>query len=110
VELFLILRKNSWNMPEYIWTKQSIWQKPRNIVISSIVGGIAGGILMLLVLMAGAVEMGLNSTAFAQIMGMGLGASMSSAVMVGLAGHFTVSIVAGAIFGIIVSFVKPINS
>ncbi|MDS0257594.1 hypothetical protein ApAK_07945 [Thermoplasmatales archaeon AK] len=68
-------------------------------IISSVIGGIIGGILMLLVLMAGA----------AGIMGMGLGAPMGSAVMVGVLGHFTVSIVAGAIFGAIVSYVKPLR-
>ena len=81
----------------------------RNVIISSIIGGIIGGILMLLVLMAGAVGMGLSATTFALIMGMGLGASMGSAVMVGVLGHFTVSIVAGAIFGVIVSYAKPLK-
>ncbi len=81
----------------------------RNVIISSIIGGIIGGILMLLVLMAGATGMGLSATTFALIMGMGLGASMGSAVMVGVIGHFIVSIVAGAIFGAIVSYVKPLR-
>jgi hypothetical protein len=79
------------------------------VVTSSIIGGIIGGILMLLVLMAGAVGMGLSSTTFALVMGMGLGASMSSGVMVGVLAHFTVSIVAGAVFGGIVSYVKPLR-
>jgi len=81
----------------------------RSVIISSIIGGIIGGILMLLVLMAGAVGMGLSATTFALIMGMGIGAPMSSAVMFGVLGHFTVSIVAGAIFGVIVSYVKPLG-
>ncbi|HLH85754.1 MAG TPA: C2H2-type zinc finger protein [Thermoplasmataceae archaeon] len=78
-------------------------------IISSVIGGIIGGILMLLVLMAGAAGMGLSATTFALVMGMGLGAPMGSAVMVGVLGHFTVSIVAGAIFGAIVSYVKPLR-
>lgn len=81
----------------------------RNVVVSSIIGGIVGGILMLLVLMVGASGMGLSATTFALVMGMGLGASMGSAVMVGILGHFTVSIVAGAIFGAIVSYVKSLK-
>jgi len=80
----------------------------KNVVISSIAGGVLGGIVMLIVLMAGAMGMGLSATTFALVMGMGLGASMGSAVMVGVLGHFTVSIVAGAIFGGIVSFAKPL--
>ncbi len=79
------------------------------VVISSIIGGIVGGILMLIVLMAGAAGMGLPSTTFALIMGMGLGATMGSAEMVGVLGHFIVSIVAGAIFGALVSYVKPLR-
>ena len=89
--------------------KAKIGLGARNMIISSIIGGIIGGILMLLVLMVGAVGMGLSATTFALVMGMGLGASMSSAVMVGVLGHFTVSIVAGAIFGAIVSYVKPLK-
>ena len=81
----------------------------RKVIISSIVGGIIGAILMLIVLMAGASGMGLSATTFALVMGMGLGASMGSAVMVGVLGHFTVSIVAGAIFGAVVSYVKPLR-
>ena len=76
-------------------------------LISAVIGGIVGGVLMLLVLMGGASGMGLSSTTFALVMGMGLGASMGSAVMIGVLGHFIVSIVAGAIFGAIVSYVKP---
>lgn len=79
------------------------------VLISAIIGGIIGGILMLLVLMAGATGMGLSATTFALVMGMGLGASMGSAVMVGVLGHFMVSIVAGAIFGAVVSYVKPLR-
>jgi hypothetical protein len=79
------------------------------VIISSIIGGVFGGILMLLVLMTGASAMGLPDTIFALVMGMGLGASMSSGVAVGVLAHFTVSIVAGAIFGAIVSYVKPIR-
>jgi hypothetical protein len=89
--------------------KAKIGLGARNMIISSIIGGIIGGILMLLVLMVGAAGMGLPATTFALVMGMGLGASMSSAVMVGVLGHFTVSIVAGAIFGAIVSYVKPLK-
>ena len=81
----------------------------RNMIISSIIGGIIGGILMLMVLMAGAAGMGLSATTFALVMGMGLGASMGSAVMVGVLGHFIVSVVAGATFGAIVSYVKPLK-
>ena len=81
----------------------------RKVVISSIIGGIIGGILMLLILMAGAAAMGLPATIYALVMGMSLGASMGSAVMVGVLGHFTVSIVAGAIFGAIVSLAKPLK-
>jgi hypothetical protein len=76
------------------------------IMLSSIIGGIIGGIFMLIVLMAGAAGMGLPDTTFALIMGMSLGASMSTGVAVGLVGHFTVAIVAGAIFGAIVSYVR----
>lgn len=83
--------------------------RSRRVVVSSIIGGIVGGILMLIVLMAGAAGMGLPSTTFALIMGMGLGATMGSAEMVGVLGHFTVSIVAGAIFGALVSYVKPLR-
>ena len=81
----------------------------RKTVASSIIGGIIGGILMLLVLMAGAAGMGLPADTFALVMGMGLGASMGSAVMAGILGYFTVSIVPGAIFGAIVSYVKPLR-
>ena len=80
-----------------------------NVITSSIIGGIIGGILMLLVLMAGAARMGLSATTFALVMGMGLGASMGSAVMVGILGHFIVSIVAGAAFGTIVYYVKSLK-
>ncbi|WMT44411.1 MAG: hypothetical protein RE469_09420 [Cuniculiplasma divulgatum] len=83
--------------------------KSSRVVISSVIGGIVGGVLMLIVLMAGAAGMGLPSDTFALIMGMGLGVSMGSAVMVGVLGHFTVSIVAGAIFGALVSYVKPLK-
>lgn len=79
------------------------------VVVSSVIGGIVGGVLMLIVLMLGAIGMGLPATTFAIIMGMGLGASMSSAVMIGILGHFTVSIVAGAIFGAIVSYIRPLR-
>jgi hypothetical protein len=79
------------------------------VVAASVIGGIVGGILMLIVLMAGAAGMGLPDSTFALIMGMSLGASMSSGVAVGLVGHFTVAIVAGAIFGAIVSYVKPLR-
>lgn len=81
----------------------------RSVIISSIVGGFLGGVVMLIVLMIGALAMGLSVTAFALIMGLGLGATMGSAVMVGVIGHFTVSIVAGAIFGVFVSYVKPLS-
>ena len=81
----------------------------RKVVMSSIIGGIIGGILMLMILMAGAAGMGLSPTTFALVMGMGLGASMGSAVMIGVLGHFIVGIVAGAIFGAIVSYAKPLK-
>ncbi|HKJ97079.1 MAG TPA: hypothetical protein VJ944_05000 [Thermoplasmataceae archaeon] len=81
----------------------------RGVITSSVVGGILGGIVMLIVLMVGAMGMGLSATTFAMVMGMGLGASMGAATAVGVVSHFVVAIVAGGIFGAIVSFVKPLG-
>lgn len=81
----------------------------KHVIVSSIIGGILGGIAMLIVLMIGAVAMGLGASDFAMIMGISLGASMATATAVGTVGHFVVAIVAGAIFGAIVSYVKQLN-
>ena len=81
----------------------------RKVIGGSIAGAIIGGIVMAIILLAGASAMGLPAATFFMIIGITLGSGMTSATAIGLAGHFVVAIVAGIIFGAVVLYARPLR-
>ena len=73
----------------------------------AVLGGVIGGIVMAIIPAAGGMMLGTGAAGMFMMIGMGLGAGMMTATLVGLVLHFVVAIVTGLIFGISVYAVKP---
>lgn len=78
-------------------------------VIYGIVGGIAGGTVMLVPMMTMMSMIGFPPDLFPKLIGIMGGQQVQNAVMAGIGVHFLASIVIGAIFGMVVSAVKKLQ-
>ena len=74
-------------------------------VAGGLVGGLVGAIIMTVILVATKIMIGLPPLADFMVMGTYVGGSGASVVPAGLAAHFTVGIVDGIIFGVLVTTV-----
>ncbi len=78
-------------------------------VIYGIIGGIAGGTVMLIPMMTMMSMFGLPSDLFPTLVGMMVGQQIQNAAMAGIGVHYLASIVIGAIFGMVVGTINKLQ-
>ncbi len=81
----------------------------KKIIIPSIIGGLAGGFSMYIVMTALMIQIGMGPNCFVIIMGLIIGQPYDKALIPGFVVHFAVSAAVGAIFGFIISSSKKLQ-